>query len=127
MPRPLETVYCDSTDDDVSPVYLPIDIGPDNFVPETIAWQLTIPATLLNDNQKIVFELLHSDAEQGPYASMDAAMTVTIAGAGGMGTPARTVIANLPSGTKQFLVVSAVCDDGADVSAGPSFQLNLLF
>ena len=128
LPRPLETVYADSDDDDTGPDdFDPIDVGTGPFLPEEFAWQLIIPATLLNDGQSITFEILHSDSDQGPYASMNPRMTVTLTGAGGLGTAAQTVVAELPIGTKRYLVASATCDAGVDVSGTGSFSIGLLF
>jgi hypothetical protein len=124
-------VYCDSDDDDAPPIfYRPIDIGPPGpYRSEHFDAQLFIPAAALDDGQSITFELLHSDDEQSGYTSLDASITARVTGSGGNGSPQRTLLFQLPVDAKRYLIVSATCDDGADVSAteGSTFSLSLLF
>jgi hypothetical protein len=127
--RPGEETFCDSMVTDAGVVFFPIDIGEATFRAENFIASLEISAApSLADGQTIQFTLQSSADEQGPFADTWPTISATVTGAGGNGSPRRSITFGLPSPIERYLIIKMECSAGdGDPSGDGSIEFALLF
>jgi hypothetical protein len=131
LPAGGETNYLDSYVTDGVTTYLPIDLAEyhDRTVLDSVEVELAIDACPnLAAGKSVVFTLLESDAEQGPFAALAASHRLKITGAADIGgSPERVTRFRLPEDVRRYLLVEQIADaDCGDLTEARAW-LRLLF
>ena len=91
---------------------------------ENIAAEIDIPAVAGLTDAKVFSFALEDSANGTDFAAVDPALTTTVAGAGGNGSPAKNIRLRFPPQTRRFVrIAQTVTSDAGTITGAVKFGL----
>ncbi len=93
---------------------------------EGIQLEVAVPAVAGISDTKVLTFTLQDSADNSNWAAVDPSVTTTVTGAGGTGTPAKTVEFPLPPNTRRYIRIAQTATATSGTFTG-SVTVSLLF